>query len=100
MKSVVADLYSSLALLCLHCHAQKEKKDVVKELNVYLMSTVPYHCSSLRFNVISTHHSCNMVMLYHTAYLKSVCHCVNIRLSYLFVVIYHEHLIHGNTTSM
>lgn len=25
MKSVVADLYSSLALLCLHCHAQKEK---------------------------------------------------------------------------
>lgn len=94
----MVDLYSSLSLFCLHCHAQKEKS---VELNV-LMSAV---LSFPGFDGVSTHHSCNMVTLdisppYSTAYLTFLEHCVYIRVFSLFLVVSHVRLIHGNTASM
>lgn len=39
MKSVVVDLYSSLSFLCLHYHAQKEKR---AECNFMSTDAVPF----------------------------------------------------------
>lgn len=96
MKSVVDDLFIIVIILfTLSC---VKRKYLVKKMDVtglIIPNSNDFETPSLL--------CCNMVMLYisrpyHTAYLKSVEHCLHLCL--MFVVISLVHWIHVNTTSM